>query len=419
MSSSSSSFPAIRIGFSPLLDCAILAVAHEMGFAAAEGITLDLVREISWANIRDKLALGYFDAAHCLAPMAISTSLGATGRGLGQLRTALTVPFALGLNGNSIAVSGTLFDEMSAVAKGKVIFRQPMHAGAALHAIARMRQAENRRPIIFGTVFPASCHTYQLRHWLKLNAMDPDQDVELQVLPPSMMADALAGGYIDGFCAGEPWGSVAVHRGVGRKLLYGRDLWSRGPEKILAVRQAWSDAHPVLQSKLLRALHAAALWCDTPENRIVLAALLARPAYLDLPAEILESILCAAGDLPGDPPGDAIIYQRDFANFPWPSQCAWLAAHMMAAGHLRPGYSAEALASLFRPDVLRDALRGIAALPAADTKTEASIADLPVPMTDRTMATLPAAPAFDGEAFDAAMPDLYLAHLTRSRRRTP
>ncbi|MEM1140163.1 MAG: ABC transporter substrate-binding protein, partial [Pseudomonadota bacterium] len=45
----------IRIGFIPLVDCAPLVVAHEKGFAAAEGLTLDLIRETSWANIRDRL----------------------------------------------------------------------------------------------------------------------------------------------------------------------------------------------------------------------------------------------------------------------------------------------------------------------------------------------------------------------------
>ena len=64
----------LRIGFIPLVDCAPLIVAHEKGFAAAEGLRLDLVRETSWANIRDRVALGHFDAAHMLAPMTIAAT---------------------------------------------------------------------------------------------------------------------------------------------------------------------------------------------------------------------------------------------------------------------------------------------------------------------------------------------------------
>ena len=59
-------------GFIPLLDCAPLVVALEKGFALDEGIDLTLVRESSWANIRDRLVVGHFDAAHMLGPMTVA-----------------------------------------------------------------------------------------------------------------------------------------------------------------------------------------------------------------------------------------------------------------------------------------------------------------------------------------------------------
>ena len=51
-------------------------MAAERGFAAEEGLDLRLVRETSWANIRDRLIVGHFDAAHMLAPMTIASTLG-------------------------------------------------------------------------------------------------------------------------------------------------------------------------------------------------------------------------------------------------------------------------------------------------------------------------------------------------------
>ena len=48
------------VGFIPLMDCAPLAVAVEKGFAAEEGLDLRLVRETSWANIRDRVVVGHF-----------------------------------------------------------------------------------------------------------------------------------------------------------------------------------------------------------------------------------------------------------------------------------------------------------------------------------------------------------------------
>jgi ABC-type nitrate/sulfonate/bicarbonate transport system substrate-binding protein len=49
---------ALDVGFLPLVDCAPLVVAHELGFAAEEGFDLRLRREPSWSALRDKLAMG-------------------------------------------------------------------------------------------------------------------------------------------------------------------------------------------------------------------------------------------------------------------------------------------------------------------------------------------------------------------------
>ena len=65
----------LRIGFLPLIDAALLVVAREEGFAEQEGLSLDLVREASWANLRDRLSVGLLDAAQMLAPAAIAATL--------------------------------------------------------------------------------------------------------------------------------------------------------------------------------------------------------------------------------------------------------------------------------------------------------------------------------------------------------
>ena len=90
----------ITAGFMPLTDSLLLVAAHEKGFAAAEGIDLTLIRETSWANIRDRIAVGHFDVAHMLAPMPIAASLGLT-----PISAPVIAPFALGLGGNAVTVS--------------------------------------------------------------------------------------------------------------------------------------------------------------------------------------------------------------------------------------------------------------------------------------------------------------------------
>ena len=90
----------LRIGFIPLCDAAALLIAVDKGLFAAEGLEIELVREVSWSNMRDKLNLGLFDAAHLLLPMAIASTLG-----IGHVKVPIAAPFVLSLNGNAITLS--------------------------------------------------------------------------------------------------------------------------------------------------------------------------------------------------------------------------------------------------------------------------------------------------------------------------
>ena len=99
-----------------------------------------------------------------------------------------------------------------------------------------------------------SSHALMLRYWLAYAGIDPDEDVELRVLPPPFMATALAAGEIDGFSAGEPWNSTAVDSGAGEIVALGCRIWESGPEKVLAMREDWTEADPDTVDRLLRAL---------------------------------------------------------------------------------------------------------------------------------------------------------------------
>src|SRR5687768_6823803 len=99
----------ITAGFMPLTDSLLLVVAKERGFAGAEGIDLTLARESSWANIRDRVAVGHFDMAHMLAPMPIASTLGLT-----PIAVPMIAPMVLGLGGNAVTVSRALWSRMAA-----------------------------------------------------------------------------------------------------------------------------------------------------------------------------------------------------------------------------------------------------------------------------------------------------------------
>ena len=138
----------LRIGFIPLADAAALIIAVDKGFAAAEGLDIELVREVSWSNVRDKLNIGLFDAAHLLAPVAIASSLG-----LGHVKVPIVAPFGLGMNGNAITVSPALYAAIAAAADGSIV--DPIVSARALARVVAARKARREQPLTFGMTFPS------------------------------------------------------------------------------------------------------------------------------------------------------------------------------------------------------------------------------------------------------------------------
>ena len=352
---------ALRIGFIPLVDAAALIVAVDKGFTAAEGLDVTLVREVSWSNVRDKLNIGLFDAAHLLAPVAIASSLG-----LGHVKVPIVAPFNLGLNGNAITVSPALHAAIMAELSGDPF--DPMATALALARVVAARRKSGAEPLTFGMTFPFSTHNYQLRFWMAAGGVDPDEDVRLVVLPPPYMVDSLANGHVDAFCVGAPWNSVAVDLGVGHILHFVSDILVRAVEKVLAVRQDWSEKNPDVLAALIRAHERAAEFIEQPANRIEAAHILSAPERIGVGAEVIQRTL--DGRLKISPDGTMressryLLVGRQGAARPDPAQAAWLYAQMVRWGQTSNSPEALKVAmAVFRPD-LYDAALGRAAKPA-------------------------------------------------------
>jgi ABC-type nitrate/sulfonate/bicarbonate transport system substrate-binding protein len=344
----------LRIGFIPLVDAAALIVAVDKGFAAAEGLDVTLVREVSWSNVRDKLNIGLFDAAHLLAPVAIASSLG-----LGHVKVPIVASFNLGLNGNAITVSPALHAAIMAEIDGDPF--DPMVTALALSRVVAARRKSGAEPLTFGMTFPFSTHNYQLRFWMAAGGVDPDEDVHMVVLPPPYMVDSLASGQVDAFCVGAPWNSVAVDLGVGHILHFVSDILVRAAEKVLAVRQNWSEKNPQVLAALIRAASRAAEFIEQPENRAEAARMLARPERIGVDADVILRTL--DGRLKISPDGTMressryLLVGREGAARPEPAQAAWLYAQMVRWG--QASISPEALRiaeGVFRPDLYDSAL---------------------------------------------------------------
>jgi two-component system, oxyanion-binding sensor len=399
----------LTIGFLPLVDACLPILALEHGFAEAEGLSLRLIKDMSWATVLDRLLYGHSDAAHLIAPLAIATTLGRA-----RPAVPLAVPFVLGLNGNAITLRPDLADQVCAIGA----LGDPATVGGALRRAAMLRKAAGK-PLRFGVVHRYSSHNYILRYWLAACGIRPDEDVLIATVPPPFCADALDADEVDGICVGEPWNSVAVERGVGRIVLATAQIWRRGVEKVLALREPVLEDRREQIERLIRALVATARHFVDPANCEANAAILARSEYLDGSAEIIrraisdQLLLSRGGSLVHYP--DFMFQYREAATFPWVSQAEWLYTQMVRWEGMPFSATEAALAArTFRPDIYRSALIGSGEpLPSASSKVEGSLEGTTVVGTQQGIMTMENNGFFDGRVFDPASLSQYLSDLPR------
>ncbi len=329
----------LRVGFLALTDAAPLVVAQERGLFGRHGLNVTLQREVGWATIREKIIYGELDAAQAPAPMLWSATLG-----LGSAPSPVMTGFVFNLHGNAITISSALRNEGAVDA-------------ASLRRVAKARRGESR--LTFGVVYPYSSHHLLLRQWLTGAGIDPDTDVRIAVVPPAQMFRNLTAGTIDGFCAGEPWNTIAVQAGAGWCPGWSASLSPGHVEKVLMVGERFATQRAEEHGALIAALTEACVWCDEPQHREELAGLLSSANYLNVRAAAILPALtgrfdCGQGRVEHVP--DFLVFHRGEANVPRAAKAASLQAELRAAGLLPAGVDPELPRTLFREDLHRDAL---------------------------------------------------------------
>jgi len=333
----------VTAGFIPLVDAAALLVAADFGFAEAEGLEIDLIREVSWANVREKLSAGIFDVAHLLAPMAIASSLD-----LMPGSVPLVAPYVLATNGNAITVSAVLFREI--LAEGADEEPRPLATAKALAGIVARRKRGGFPPLTFGSTFPFSCHTYQLRFWMAAGGLDTAADLRLVVLPPPYMVESLKAGDVDGFCVGAPWNFVGAEKGLGHTLHYGCEIVQQLTEKVLAARCDWAQRYESVLIRLMRAVSAAAAFASRSENWEACCERLSAPDRIDAGREQIRAAL--SGSFGDQTDKNFLILGTGRRGRPDETQAAWLYSQMVRWGQAStsPGL-AEAAQAVFSADL--------------------------------------------------------------------
>ena len=344
--------PRIRVGFIPLTDCAPVVMAAYKGYDRRHGIEIELVRAPSWAAIRDGLLTGAMHATHALYGLVYGLQLG-----IGGPQRDLAVLMTLNRNGQAITLSRRLLE-------------RGITDGQALGELIR----SDPRRYTFAQTFPTGTHALWLYYWLASHGVHPFRDINNITVPPPQMVANLAVGNVDGYCVGEPWNALAIDRGAGFTVTTSQAIWPDHPEKVLACAEGLATGHPDIARALIMAVLEACRDLDTPEGRAEAARILAGPAYVDVPVEII------AGRLQGDyedgrgghwqDPNPMRFHDDGQVNLPWLSDGMWFLTQFRRWGLLsdHPDYLAVAR-RVNRTELYREAAAALGvALPVGDMR---------------------------------------------------
>ena len=305
----------LRLGFMPLIDCAPLVAAVRLQLDRKHGLQLQLHRQASWAAIRDKVLAGELDAAHVLSGLVHGVQTG-----IGGVQADLSILLTLNRNGQGIVLSNPLAQALSA--------GQPL-----VEAFAGLR-----RPPVLAQTFPTGTHAMWLYYWLASRGVSPLHAIRSVAMPPPQMADALARGELDGYCAGEPWAQQAETLGAGRRVAASDEIWPDHPEKVLACRRDFATLDPETTIALTATLLEACRWLDESDNRNQAAAWLAEPDIIGLPVAQIATCL-GASDVLGN--HRLSFHDGGAVNFPYLSDGLWFLSQFRRWGWLTQDRSAE------------------------------------------------------------------------------
>ncbi|QJD77777.1 CmpA/NrtA family ABC transporter substrate-binding protein [Spirosoma rhododendri] len=322
----------IKIGFIPLTDCAPIVMAKELGLYEKYGVNVQLSKEASWANVRDKILTGELSAAHCLYSMPLSVYTGIGGKAGSEMFIAMM----LDNNGQAIALSNDFC--------GKLGFRQTNKVAAAVNA-----KLKAEKEVTFAITFPGGTHDLWMRNWLAAAGVD-QKKVKIITIPPPQMVANMKVGNMDGFCVGEPWPGVAVKQGVGFTEITTQDIWKHHPEKALVANKEFATKDREKLKKVMMAVLEACKWLDNAANRKKAAATIGRGPFVNAPADVIENRMSGTYDL-GCNQGQEIygddmmqFFRGGQVNYPRKSHAIWALAQYVRFDYLKtpPDYKAIA-----------------------------------------------------------------------------
>ncbi len=302
---------SLDIGFIPITCATPIIMAEPMGFYERYGLDVSVLKASSWAAVRDASLSGEYDAAHMLAPMPLAISMGT-----GSTAEPFYMPAVENINGQAIVLANEHKDK---------------------------RDPSQWKGFRFGVPFEFSMHNFLLRYYVAEFGLDPDQDIQIRVVPPPEMVANLRAGNLDGYLSPDPFNQRAVWEGVGFIHELTKNIWEGHPCCAFACSEQFATENPNTYGALMRAILDATQYSSNPNNRSEISEAIAPRNYLNQPVPVIEQVLTGRfadglGNIVDDPT------RIDFDPFPWHSMGIWILTQMKRWGYISGDVNYRAIA---------------------------------------------------------------------------
>jgi len=291
----------LNIGFVPITCATPIIMAQPMGFYERYGLDAKVIKTAGWAVARDKSLSGEYDASHMLTPMPLAMTLGA-----GSVAEPYIMPAVENINGQAIVLSNEHLDK---------------------------RDPKQWKGFTFGVPFEYSMHNFLLRYYVAEFGLDPDQDIQIRVVPPPEMVANLRAGNLDGYLSPDPFNQRAVWEGIGFIHVLTKEIWEGHPCCAFAAPLSFAEELPNTYGALLKSIIDATQYASNPENRKEISEATAPTNYHNQPVPVIEQVLTGTY---ADGLGEVkqVPDRIDFDPFPWHSMGVWILTQMKRWGYV-------------------------------------------------------------------------------------
>lgn len=292
----------LRIGYLPITDATPLLVAYSLGYFSYEGLHVDppiMVR--SWNVLSESFLSGKFDLAHMLFPIPV------------WMRFKQNIPVKVlawnHTNGSAVTVK----------------------ADAGINRFADLAGKQVAVPSWY------SMHNLVMQLGLQVQGLEPvirppgsklaPHEVNLFVLPPPDMPQALLGNKVDAFIVADPFNALAQEKFSAKIMRYSGDIWKNHPCCVVVTNDHLIQENPIMVQKAVNAIVRAQAWCL--QNPKETAHLLSRDGegFLPVNQSVLNRVFGAIPEKELRHP-QWHVERIGFQPFPFPSATRFILEQM-------------------------------------------------------------------------------------------